>query len=173
MHDNLRTANLLGAAALALTDLLRAGATRASGVSASGAGALVVLAASPGLSVTELGRRVGLSQPAAARMVDGLETDGLLRRRPGEGRSVTVTLTPAGRHTAHRLLSARAEPLTDAVGVLDQAEQAALADLLEKLLTRLYREVGSADLLCRLCDRTACTAGATCPVGAAARAAGE
>jgi MarR family transcriptional regulator, negative regulator of the multidrug operon emrRAB len=172
MHDT-RTANLLGATALALTDQLLTGATRAAGVSASGAAALVVLAASTGLSVTELGRRVGLSQPAAARMVDGLEAEGLLQRRRGAGRSVTLTLTRAGRQAARRLLSARAAPLADAVAVLDEHEQASLAGLLEKVLTRLYAEVGDSEVLCRLCDRAACTADATCPVGAAERAAGR
>jgi MarR family transcriptional regulator, negative regulator of the multidrug operon emrRAB len=172
MHDNGRTANLLGAAALALTDLLLAGATRAAGVSASGAAALVVLNASPGLSVTELGRRVGLSQPAAARMIDGLEADGLVERRQGQGRWVSVRLTRGGRQAARRLLASRAAPLMDMVAALDEPDQEALADLLAKLLTRLYPEVGSSELLCRLCDRAACTADATCPVGAAERAGG-
>ncbi len=161
----------MGATALTLTDLLLAGATRAAGVSASGAAALVVLANSAGLSVTELGRRVGLSQPAAARMVDGLEAAGLVERRAGVGRSLTVALAPSGREAARRLLGARAAPLTDVIGVLDDTEQAALADLLDKMLTRLYPEVGSTELLCRLCDRSACTTGAVCPVGAAHRAA--
>ncbi|WP_411157268.1 MarR family transcriptional regulator [Nocardia terpenica] len=33
-----------------------------------------MLSTAPGVSVTELGRRVGLSQSAATRMVDGLVT---------------------------------------------------------------------------------------------------
>jgi MarR family transcriptional regulator, negative regulator of the multidrug operon emrRAB len=171
MHDERRTANLLGATSLALTDLLLGGATAAAGVSNSGAASLVVLSCSSGLSVTELGRRVGLSQPAAARMVDGLEHEGLVERRRGPGRAVSVRLTRRGRQAARRLLGARATPLADMVGVLDESDQQALADLLEKLLTRIYLEVGSSELVCRLCDRAACTASATCPVGAAERAA--
>jgi MarR family transcriptional repressor of emrRAB len=86
MHDEDRTANLLGAAALALTDLMLTGATAAACTSASGAAALVVLSADPGLSVTELGRRVGLTQSAAARMVESLEHRGLVERRPSRRR---------------------------------------------------------------------------------------
>src|ERR1700742_1915106 len=86
MHD--RVANLLGATALAVTDLMMAGATRTAGVSASGAAALLVLRATPGLSVTELGRRVGLTQPAAARMVTTLEASDLVSRRSTPGRAV-------------------------------------------------------------------------------------
>lgn len=164
-----RTANLLGATALAVTDLALAGASRAAGVSASGAAALVALSAAPGLSVTELGRRVGLSQSAAARMVESLEAHGLLERRPGAGRWVSVTLTPAGARTAGELLAARGAPLTELVTVLDGEERQVLDGLLGKLLTRLYADTGSADLLCRLCDRGVCVRGAVCPVGEAER----
>lgn len=168
-----RTANLLGATALAATDLVLAGATQAAGASASGAAALVVLAASPGLSVTELGRRVGLSQSAAARMVDSLEAGQLAERRPSAGRWVTVQLTPAGRRAARQLLAARAAPLTEMVAGLGEDEQRMLARLLEKLLSQVYGEVGNAELICRLCDRARCTANAACPVGAAERAHGH
>lgn len=169
MHDEQRTANLLGATALAVTDLALAGARRAAEVSASGAGALVVLSASPRISVTELGRRVGLSQSAAARMVDSLGAADLVRRHSGAGRSVSVELTAKGRQAVTRLLAARAEPLTELVSVLDAPEQVVLAGLLAKLLTRLHAEVGSSDLLCRLCDRVSCTRSAVCPVGQAER----
>ncbi|WP_433335895.1 MarR family winged helix-turn-helix transcriptional regulator [Spirillospora sp. CA-294931] len=169
MHDRRRTANLLGATALAVHDLAMAGATGVAGVSASGAAALVVLSASPEVGVTELGRRVGLSQSAAARMLDSLESRGLVARRPGQGRSVAVTLTPAGRRTAAELLAARGAPLADLVDTLDDDQHEALAELLATLLARLYGEVGSAELLCRLCDRGACTRDAVCPVGQAER----
>lgn len=171
MHEKDRTANLLGATALALTDLTLGGATKAAGVSASGAAALVTLSASPGVSVTELGRRVGLSQSAAARMVDSLEADGLVERRPNpfNNRWVTVYPTRAGRRAAHRLLTARGNPLADVVAALDENDQRALAGLLTKLLTRLYEHVGDAQYICRLCDRTSCTADSTCPVGEAER----
>ncbi|NLU72969.1 MarR family transcriptional regulator [Streptomyces sp. HNM0575] len=170
MHDANRTANLLGATALAVSDLALTGATRAAGVSASGAAALVVLSASPGLSVTELGRRVGLSQPAAARMVDSLQSGGLVERRQGPGRWVSVKATAAGRRTARTMLAARGTPLSGIVEALDEGERETLDALLEKLLTRLYGEVGDADLVCRLCDREGCVrGGAVCPVGQAER----
>lgn len=171
MHVLDRTANLLGATALATTDLTLAGATRAVNLSASGAAALVSLSAHPGLSVTELGRRVGLTQSAAARMVDGLEADGLVERRPSPlvKRVTTVHPTRAGRQAARRLLAARSSPLTDVVAALDEDEQTTLAELLSKLLGRLYDQVGDAQYMCRLCDRRCCTAEASCPVGQAER----
>lgn len=164
-----RTANLLGATALALTDLTLGGATNAVNVSTSGAAALVSLSAHPGLSVSELGRRVGVSQSAATRMVDSLEADGLAERRPNPFMTwmTTVYPTPAGDQTAHRILAARGSPLTDVVSALDEDDQRALAGLLTKLLTRLYDHVGHAQYMCRLCDRTCCTEASTCPVGQA------
>jgi MarR family transcriptional regulator, negative regulator of the multidrug operon emrRAB len=171
MHTTDRTANLLGAAALALTDLTVGGATRAVNVSASGAAALVSLSAYPGLSVTELGRRVGLSQSAAARMVDSLESDGLVERRPSPlmKRVTTVHPTRSGRRAARRLLAARGSPLSDVVSTLDEDEQQMLAGLLTKLLTRLYDELDNAQYICRLCDRGSCTTESICPVGQAER----
>jgi MarR family transcriptional regulator, negative regulator of the multidrug operon emrRAB len=170
MHDTERTANLLGAAALAVTDLVLGGATAAAGVSGSGAAALVVLGADPGISVTELGRRVGLTQSAAARMVDALEARGLVERRPTLGKWVAVHPTDAGRAASADLLDARGGRLTALVRTLPPADQEALAHVLDRLLRAVYSEVGSSERVCRLCDRPTCTeAGAICPVGQAER----
>jgi MarR family transcriptional regulator, negative regulator of the multidrug operon emrRAB len=171
MHDIDRTANLLGAAALAVTDLTLGAVTKAADVSASGAAALVTLSANPGLSVTELGRRIGLTQSAAARMVDSMQADGLVERRPSSlsSRWIGVHLTTTGKTTAHRLLAARGSPLTDIVATLDADDQEALARVLSNLLARLYAQIGKAQYMCRLCDRDSCVRECTCPVGAAER----
>ncbi|HJQ45452.1 MAG TPA: MarR family transcriptional regulator [Amycolatopsis sp.] len=169
MHEE-RAANLLGAFAVTVSDLVLADATAAAGTSASGAAALVVLSTAPGLSVTELGRRVGLSQPAAARMVDSLEQRGLVERRDTLTRSVAVHLTRSGAGAARTVLGDRGGRLADLATALDQREQATLAKLLGKLLTAACEHVPDADRLCRLCDRAACVAGGTtCPVGVACR----
>lgn len=178
MHDE-RTANLLGALALNVADLILAEVRAAAGTSASASSALVVLTATPGLPVTELGRRTGLSQPAAARMVDSLESHGLVARRPGTGRSIAVHPTAAGRRAARRLLSRRGGVLGELLGDLGEAEQATLADLLSTMLRSVHGRLGRRppvatgrvdELVCRMCDRPACTRdGATCPVGLAER----
>lgn len=172
MHDIERTANLLGAAALALTDLALGEATRERRLSTSSTAALVSLFGHPGLSVSELGRRVGLSQPAAARMVDALEADDLVERVPSAAnrRWMTVLLTQQGDRLAQQLLSDRNAPLVDTVARLEESEQQALAALLEKILTQVYGEVGEGQRICRLCDRESCIRSAPCPVGRAERA---
>ena len=167
MHDSARLANLLGAAALGLTDVVLAAVRAAGATSISGDAALVVLSTSPGLSVTELGRHVGLTQSAAARMVDSLAAAGLVRREPAAGRAVAVVLTANGHRTAARLLAARSARLDALIATLPDADQRVLEGLLESLLTGLYSETGDAALLCRLCDRAGCVRDAPCPVGAA------
>ncbi|WP_329288202.1 MarR family winged helix-turn-helix transcriptional regulator [Streptomyces pseudovenezuelae] len=170
MHDDFRTANLLGAATLALSDVVVAKATRAAGTSSSGTAALVVLSTDPGLSVTELGRRVGLSQSAAARMVSGLESQGLVHKEASWGAWVRLRLSDPGEQAAHTLLACRGEVLRQALGNLDDGEREQLGELLSKLLTGLYRQPGDAEKMCRLCDRSACVEGGrSCPVGQADR----
>ncbi|MEU1784675.1 MarR family transcriptional regulator [Streptomyces sparsogenes] len=171
-NDTERVANLLGAAALAITDDLLTAPVAASSLSMSAAAALVVLHADPGVSVTQLGRRVGVTQSAAVRMVDGLERGGLVERRRSVGNWTGVHPTAKGRRTAEHLLTARTSRLAAALDALGQAEVRALGGLLEKLLDGLYHGCGDADRMCRLCDRAACTPdGVACPVGAADRAA--
>ncbi|WP_147917826.1 MarR family winged helix-turn-helix transcriptional regulator [Ruania zhangjianzhongii] len=171
MHDVDRIANLLGAAALGLTDRALDGAAQVRRLSTSSTAALISLYATPGLSVSELGRRVRLSQPAAARMVDSLEADGAVRRAPStvNRRWMTVHLTDQGCALAQELLGARRVPLRQAVEKLDPDDQHALAGLLERILYELEEGTGQGQRICRLCDREACIRTAACPIGRAER----
>jgi MarR family transcriptional repressor of emrRAB len=88
---------------------------RAARVSAGGAAALVALSAAGDLSVNELGCRVGLSQPAAVRMVDSLEVGGLAECHAGNAKAVPVRLTRDGARTVCELLAARGAPFAEAM----------------------------------------------------------
>ncbi|WP_094289554.1 MarR family winged helix-turn-helix transcriptional regulator [Mycobacterium lehmannii] len=168
MHDG-QLINVLGACSLAISDLLTGVVTETAHTSRSGSSALGVLLQAGDLSVSELGRRIGLSQPAAARMVDSLERLGYVRRQPGGGREVQVTLTRAGARTARRLLQRRSELMTTLLKELDDDEIRALSTLLNKVATNVYRQLGNANVICRLCDRRECVSTAPrCPVGLAA-----
>ncbi|MEV6645077.1 MarR family transcriptional regulator [Amycolatopsis sp. NPDC051371] len=167
MHES-RLANLLGATVLNLSDRMTAAAVAAAGASLSGTAALVVLAEFSGLGGTELGRRIGLSQPASARMLDQLEARGLVERQSRQGRAVAVVLTPEGRAAAKRALEARQEVLVTALHAVP--DNAKLEPVLEQLLRGLHDEVREGDLMCRLCDRPGCVANQKiCPVGEAGR----
>lgn len=170
MHDKKRVANLLGAAALAAAGAMASSAGEITEGGLSAAAALVTLASEPGIGVTELGRRIGLSQSATVRMLDSLARRELAERLVGpDCRSVALRLTPAGRSRADRILAERERALT---GLLEPVREEALSGLeaaLSAMLDRLTTEGASAYLTCRLCDEQACMAVAPCPVDAAWR----
>jgi len=157
--DDGRTANLLGALALTLADRTE-GAVRASGhPGGSDAAALVSLRSyAEGHPIDVLRRALGLSQPGTVRLVDRLEARGLVRRGPGtgDGRTVGLRLTAAGRRAADKILAARGGRLDEALGALDDGERAALAVLLEKMLAAQTTDRASARSICKMCDADAC-----------------
>lgn len=167
MHDT-QTVNVLGAAALAISDMIAESSASAAGVGRTSAAALAVVLQAGPLSTTELGRRIGLTQPAAARMVDALEHNGLVRRR-ASGRARLVALTPSGRAAARRLLRERSAGIAAVVDGLSADEQRILGELLGRVLHNVYRRVPDANRICRLCDRRECVSvQPRCPVGVAA-----
>ena len=172
MHRLVRLANLLGATALTTSEIMLADVREAAGVSASGAAALMVLTGSSPIGGSELGRRIGLSQSATARLVDSMERAGLVRRHARSGRDVIIEPTSAATKVVDAVMAAREQALSPLVAGLSREEQVALDTALSKVLCGLHARVGSADQLCRLCDRAGCVRTDVCPVGQAERAAG-
>jgi MarR family transcriptional regulator, negative regulator of the multidrug operon emrRAB len=168
MHDE-HLVNVFGACALAVADLIASSVTEQTHTSRSGAAALAVLVQAGPLNVTELGRRVGLSQPAAARMVESMEQAGVVSRRRSAQRAVAVVLTQRGRRAARHVLSSRSARLEQLLDGLSAAERETLAALLSKVAANVYVQAPDADLICRLCDRQGCVRNhLRCPVGVAA-----
>lgn len=160
-----RLANLLGVTALAATDRLRLAVEAELDHGGSGPAALVHLQAYPGESVEALRRVLGISQPATVRTVDRFVAEGLLERRAGANRrTLALHLTAAGQRAASGVLARRAESLGALLDVLEPDEQAALAPLLERLVSALADDRPGALRVCRLCDRQACTTAAGCPL---------
>ena len=81
-----RLAQLLGALSLAATDRFRSAVEGSLGRAGAHAAALVHLHVHPGASVRALAAVLGVSQPAAVKIVDRLAGDALLERRPGADR---------------------------------------------------------------------------------------
>ena len=155
-----RLANLLGVTALVAGDRMRAAVAHGSGPAA-----LVHLQAWPGGSIEELRRVLGISQPAAVRVVDRLAADGLLERRPGrDARTLALHLTREGDAAADEVLAARAGALRSMLSALHEDERERLAPLLERLVASLADDRSGALTTCRLCDRDACTSGPGCPL---------
>jgi MarR family transcriptional regulator, negative regulator of the multidrug operon emrRAB len=159
-----RTTNLLGALALMLADAMEHQAAEVVGRSGAAGAALAVLLQDPDLGVQGLRRPLGLTQSATVRLVDSLVADGLARRAPGpDGRSIRIALTTAGRREARAVLAARAAVLERAMAALTATERRQLGGILGRILPALTEGPDHAELVCRLCDLTACP-GERCPV---------
>lgn len=87
-------------------------------------------------SPTELYRSLMRTSGAMTHRMNALERDGLVRRVPDpeDGRGILVELTPRGRRTVEGLGAAHIENELRLLAPLDEAERAALAGLLRKLL---------------------------------------
>jgi DNA-binding MarR family transcriptional regulator len=155
-----RTANLLGALALAIADRTAdavggAGAAARSTTGAAALSALLHFLESP--SIDLLRRVLGLTSSGTVRLVDRLEGEGLVRRRGSEdGRVTTIELTAAGRRAAERIACARGEVLDSALADLDGHQREALDELLGTVLVGLIPRPGPNGWMCRLCDTDAC-----------------
>jgi MarR family transcriptional repressor of emrRAB len=161
-------ANLLGALALAVVDRLSEALLQGGSRSLSGAAALVHIQRRPGRTIDFLARVLGLTQSAAVRLIDRLQREELVERRPGaDGRSLALFLSPTGQQRAADTMSERAQVLDGVLGPLSARERQQLATLLEKLLAGLTDDRWSARHTCRLCDIPACTHPG-CPIGHAA-----
>ena len=89
-----------------------------------------------GLRPFEIERQMLIAQSNISRLIDRLEEQGYLERRPCEedGRGQRVVITPAGRELRRRMWPAYAKAISNAVGRhVSESEAASLARLLTKL----------------------------------------
>lgn len=95
-----------------------------------------------GLAPTELSDVLLLSTSAMTNRLDRLEGAGLVARAPNrlDRRGLRVRLTPKGHSLITRCVEAHFENEARLLAPLRVPEQAALADLLRKLLTSLEQE---------------------------------
>lgn len=156
-----RLTNLLGAQALAVTDLLLGPRD-----TASERAALVTVLAHPGRPVSWLGGVLGLTSSGVTRLVDRLVAAGCVERTRGtDARSRRLELTATGRMRAEAVLRARHEALAEVVVPLSVTDRAELERLLQLLVGGLADARPRALQVCRLCDRAACASGAAeCPL---------
>ncbi len=95
--DDVRLVNVLGAAALGLSDAMGVDAAAAAGIDATAATALVALLdLARGGSIRGLSQLIGISHSGTVRLVNRMVDDGLVARAPGrDGRTVAVDFYPA------------------------------------------------------------------------------
>lgn len=162
-----RLENLLGAQALTLGDrILAADPGSAGALAGSERAALVTLLAHPDELVSWLGGVLGLTSSGVTRLVDRLVTAGWVTRTPGpDARGRKLRLTAAGKRRARAVLRARQRVLTDALDGLSERERIDLERLLDRMVSGLASTRRPALRVCRMCDRSACSAdGQQCPL---------
>lgn len=162
------TANLLGALTVALGDEIEESLRGALDLGETAAAALVSIGTRPGTSVGELAKVIGKEQSTTVRVVDRLETSGLVVRAQAadDARRVELRLTEEGRRSSGRILEGRHEVLAGALRGLDDGSRARLHELLDRLLASMASSRERARNICRLCDHGVCR-GSSCPVGRA------
>jgi DNA-binding MarR family transcriptional regulator len=178
-----RLANVVGAWTLAVADRLTAAAATAAGRGGQAPAALVALHEfAAGSTIDKLREVLGISHSTTVRLVDGLVADGHVTRshHSGDRRSVALTLTPAGRRAARRILAARHEVLHAALEGLSEQQRRSLMRLAETLTGNLVDlkldergrpNAPASGWLCRLCDFDACgRPEGLCPAAQRARA---
>ncbi len=150
-------ANRLGTLALGINERMDSALARATGLGASDNAALVLLGATPGVTMGALESALGLSQSATVRLVDRLQQAGHVVRRPGrDKRELALYLSALGLDCRNRILDARLAVLEDITRDLAKSERRLLVGVLDQLLPEIAMGPGGAQHACRLCDREMC-----------------
>ena len=180
--DDARLVNVLGAAALGLSDAMGVDAAAAAGIDATAATALVALLdLARGGSIRALSRLIGISHSGTVRLVNRMVDDGLIARAPGrDGRTVAVVFTRRGRVLAGRIRADRGaaiEAVLEGTTIPQRQQLATLCDIMignlvtARLSARREERDPVGGALCRLCDPAACgRAVGTCPAANTAAA---
>jgi len=128
--------------------------------------ALMSIDLRPGSSIGELSRILGKSHSTTVRIIDRLESAGLVRRSASanDARQVELKLTTDGRRRVQRLQRARIAELSLHLEPFELSDRLVLHRLLDALLSTFASDLDGARHLCRFCDHRLCR-GAACPVG--------
>ncbi|PSH55589.1 MarR family transcriptional regulator, partial [Phyllobacterium brassicacearum] len=118
----------------------------------------------PGLTTTEVAEVVGVSQPAAVRLIDGLERQGLLARGNPVGRVTPLSLTEAGHAHVVLLQNQRLASLDGLLSALAPKERRQFESMLDQILAGATTSRARARTTCRLCEHDLCGHD-VCPIG--------
>ncbi len=99
------------------------------------------LALRDGRSIGDLARATVTKQSSLTRVIDQMERDGLVRRRPGRAdqRMVEVFLTREGRETYDDVVPLAVQRVHQTLDGLRETEIETLSDLLERVLSNVRR----------------------------------
>jgi DNA-binding MarR family transcriptional regulator len=114
------------------------------GLSTSQYGMLVLLQPGEGQRLTVLSRRLLVAKSTITRLVDQLETAGIVRRLPDDGdrRAQRVVLTEEGARIRSRIIAGHDQSLERRMAILTRTEQNELSAMLAKLREGLIADLG-------------------------------
>lgn len=160
--------NLAAAFALDLTTAMTAAVEQVAGQAGGLAAAITYIGQEPDVGVDRLGTILGVSQPAAVRLVNQLSADGLVTRTRHEtdARRVQLRLTEAGRRRAGEIATARLAAAGAFLDPLSTADRRELFALIGRIYAKRAPSMLEAEQICRLCNVTACPE-RSCPIDAA------
>lgn len=107
-----------------------------------------LLSARNRLAPSEIAERIGVSRATVTGLVDGLEWDGLVARRPlkaGDRRRTSVRLSPKGRRLLERLMPVLFSRMASLVQPLSARERTTLRVLLRRVEGGLVETGGGRD----------------------------
>jgi DNA-binding MarR family transcriptional regulator len=161
-----RSANLVGAFALAVFDRMAGAIDECDGSFGSSAAALLLIHHGHVGRIDDLREPLGLTQTGVVRLVDRIAHLELAKRvshAGGDLRLVGVELTPKGSQMVARILAAREQAVARLLGSLTPAEIDQLTGICEKSLAHVAGVAAAPGRLCRYCDEDACDL-SRCPV---------
>jgi DNA-binding MarR family transcriptional regulator len=140
-----QTAGLINSGAIHVLRALRI-VDRQAGLTAARLSALSVLVFGGPHSLGALAAAEDVTSPTMTRIVDGLERDGLARRKvlAGAGRPVEVSATARGRRLMQRAADRRLDAISAALDKLSAADQRRISDaapVLERLAEQLRSDL--------------------------------
>lgn len=161
-----RTANRLGALALAIADDMDAAVRETLGQHGTDAAALVVIDTHPRGTIRDLASVLGLTHSGGVRLVDRLVTAGWVKReRADDPRASALRITAAGERRRAALTRHRTDVVAMLLDALDDREVERLERAVSTLLASRADSIVRACAICRLCDTATCVPYG-CPVEA-------
>ncbi|MFC6356009.1 MarR family winged helix-turn-helix transcriptional regulator [Luethyella okanaganae] len=152
-----RTSNLLGALSMVLADEMREAVNDTLRTTGETAAALIMVGAHPDVHIAEVAEALGLTHSGAVRLVDRLENEELVTRKPGpDSRTVLLRITREGERRRQAALRQRARVLGRALAHLSADEAELLGSCMDKILRGYLTERQQGYRFCRMCDEDTC-----------------
>ena len=153
----LQLINLIGAAAIAISDSIQNAAKEATGNTASFPAALIIVERYPTITVDLLGQYLQLSQSGAARLVERLVNQNLVERHQGnDRRCVHLQLTSDGKAMVEKIQQAKIAAVSNLLKPLTKQEQQQLLNTLSKMAGQYSNTEVLEEYICRFCDIREC-----------------